>query len=129
MLLTVATFGNQTLFHTQIWLLFDVVGVLGRRVVLQSTVDLIADKAERVSLQLDVMREIRHQLLPYQVGDRPITGPMVISDGSTIDSLTLMDMIMALEDRFDVSLPMNLIAEIRTVDQLANTILTLCGRA
>ena len=96
---------------------------------MQSTVDLIADKAERVSLQLDVMREIRHQLLPYQVGDRPITGPMVISDGSTIDSLTLMDMIMALEDRFDVSLPINVIAEIRTVDQLAETILTLCLRA
>ena len=53
------------------------------------------------------MREIRHQLLPYQVGDRPITGTTVISDGSTIDLLTLMDMIMALEDRFDVSLPIN----------------------
>ena len=43
--------------------------------------------------------------------------------------VTLMDMIMALEDRFDVSLPINMIAEIRTVDQLADTILTLCGRA
>lgn len=96
---------------------------------MQSTVDLVIGSAERVSLQLDVMREIRHQLLPYQVGDRPITGATVISDGSTIDSLTLMDMIMALEDRFDVSLPINLIAEIRTVDQLADTVLTLCGQA
>lgn len=95
----------------------------------QSSGELIADGAERVSLQLDVMREIRHQLLPYQVGDRPITGTTVISDGSTIDSLTLMDMIMALEDRFDVSLPINMIAEVRTVDQLAETILTLCARA
>jgi len=126
---SLATFGNQTLFPSDSRLRFDVVGVIRRRVILQSAVDLIADKAERVSLQLDVMREIRHQLLPYQVGDRPITGGTVISDGSTIDSLTLMDMIMALEDRFDVSLPINAIAEIRTVDQLANTILTLCGRA
>ena len=69
---------------------------------MQSTVDLVADKAGHVSLQLDVMREIRHQLLPYQVGDRPITGTTVISDGSTIDSLTLMDMIMALEDRLSL---------------------------
>lgn len=96
---------------------------------MQSTVDLVVDKAESVSLELDVLREIRHQLLPYQVGDRPITGATVIADGSTIDSLTLMDVIMALEDRFDVSLPINLIAEIRTVDQLADTILTMCGRA
>ena len=96
---------------------------------MQSTVELVADNAERVSLQLDVMREIRHQLLPYQVGGRPITGTTVISDGSTIDSLTLMDMIMTLEDRFDVSLPISMIAEIRTVDQLAETILTLCAQA
>ena len=101
----------------------------GGEFVLQSTINLVADNAQRVTLELDVMREIRHQLLPYQVGDRPITGGTVISDGSTIDSLTLMDMIMALEDRFDVTLPLNVIAEIRTVDQLANTILTLCGRA
>ena len=96
---------------------------------MQSTVALVSNKAERVSLQLDVMREIRHQLLPYQVGERPITGTTVISDGSTVDSLTLMDMIMALEDRFDVSLPISKIAEVRTVDQLAETILTLCARA
>ena len=84
---------------------------------MQSTVDLIADKAEHVSLQLDVMREIRHQLLPYQVGDRPITGTTTSSDGSTIDSLALMDMIVALEDRFNVSLPIDMVAEIRTMDR------------
>ena len=45
------------------------------------------------------------------------------------DSLAHMELVSSLEDRFDVSLPINLIAEIRTVDQLADTILTLCGRA
>jgi acyl carrier protein len=39
-----------------------------------------------------------------------------------------MDMIMELEDRFDVSIPMKQVAEIRTVDQLADTILALCAR-
>jgi len=34
-----------------------------------------------------------------------------------------MDMIMELEDRFEVSLPMNVVAEIRTVDQLAVAVL------
>jgi acyl carrier protein len=33
-----------------------------------------------------------------------------------------MDMVMELEDRFDVSIPMSVIAEIHTVDQLADTI-------
>jgi acyl carrier protein len=88
----------------------------------------MAGQAERVSLQLDVMREIRQQLAPYQVDERPITGATVISDGATIDSLTVMDMIMALEDRFEVLIPMNLVAEIQTVDQLAQTVLMLCAR-
>lgn len=88
----------------------------------------MAGQAERVSLQLDVMQEIRQQLAPYQVDERPITGATVISDGATIDSLTVMDMIMALEDRFEVLIPMNLVAEIQTVDQLAQTVLMLCAR-
>jgi acyl carrier protein len=89
---------------------------------------LVADKTEHVSLQLDVMREIRQQLAPYQASERPITGDTVISDGATIDSLTVMDMIMALEDRFEVFIPLSLVAEVHTVDQLAQTVLTLCAR-
>jgi acyl carrier protein len=95
---------------------------------LQGTSDLVADKAEGVSLQLSVMREIRRCLAPYQFGAKEIAGDTVISDGVTIDSLTLMDMIMELEDRFSVYIPMNVVAEIRTVDQLAGTILRLHSR-
>jgi len=90
---------------------------------LQTTAILVADKAERVSLQLQVMREIRRHLAPYNVCETPITGETVISTGLTVDSLTIMDMIMELEDRFDVSIPMNVVAEIRTIDQLAETVL------
>jgi len=90
--------------------------------------DLIAYKVERVSLQREVLREIRRQLAPYQIAETPITGDLVICDGTTVDSLTVMDMIMELEDRFDVSIPMKQVAEIRTVDQLADTILALCAR-
>ena len=48
------------------------------------------------------MREIR-QLLPYQVGDN--RSRQTVISMAAINSLTLMDMIMALEDRFDVSIP------------------------
>jgi acyl carrier protein len=33
-----------------------------------------------------------------------------------------MDMIVELEDRFDIAIPMKQVVEIRTVDQLADTI-------
>jgi acyl carrier protein len=69
-----------------------------------------------------VVREICSHLAPYQTGEKPITGHTVIAKDLTIDSLAIMDMVMELEDRFDVSIPMSVIAEIHTVDQLADTI-------
>jgi acyl carrier protein len=93
---------------------------------MQSSPDLVKPKVARVELQMEVLREIRRQLAPYQVADMPITGDTVICDGTTVDSLTVMDMIVELEDRFDVSIPMKRVTEIRTVDQLADTILSLC---
>jgi len=75
-----------------------------------------------------VVRDICLHLGPYQVGDKPITGKTVIAKDLTIDSLAIMDMVMELEDRFDVSIPMNVIAEIHTVDQLADTIQDLRAR-
>ena len=77
----------------------------------------------------EVIREICTHLAPYQAGEKPITGDTVIAKDLTIDSLAIMDMVMELEDRFDVSIPMNVIAEIHTVDQLADTILDLRARA
>ena len=95
---------------------------------MQSTQEVVAAKVGQVILQMDVLQEIRRHLAPFQVEGRPINGETVISDATTVDSLTIMDMVMELEDRFDVSIPMNLVAEIRTVDQLADTILTLSAR-
>ena len=82
-------------------------------------------KVARVELQMEVLREIRKQLAPYQVAETPITGDTVICDGTTVDSLTVMDMIVELEDRFDISIPMKRVTEIRTVDQLADTVIAL----
>jgi acyl carrier protein len=73
-------------------------------------------------LRADVIQEICVHLEPYQAGEKPITGETVIAKDLTIDSLAIMDMVMELEDRFDVSIPMSDIAEIHTVDQLADTI-------
>jgi acyl carrier protein len=84
--------------------------------------------AERVT-RAAIVNEICQHLLPYQVGEKPITGTTVIAKDLTIDSLAIMDMVMELEDRFDVSIPMNVIAEIHTVDQLADTIQDLRARA
>ena len=76
----------------------------------------------------EVMAEICHHLAPFQTGEKPITGSTVIAKDLAIDSLAIMDMVMELEDRFDISIPMNVVAEIHTVDELADTILKLSAR-
>ena len=73
----------------------------------------------------DVMQEIFRLLAPYQIGGKGLTPQTVISTGLTVDSLTIMDVIMELEDRFDVTIPMNTVAEIDTIDQLAETLMRL----
>jgi acyl carrier protein len=101
---------------------------------LQSTRELATDtrgdvlELERATLPADVMREICRQLAPYQAEEKPITGQTVIYNDLSIDSLAVMDIIMELEDRFDVFIPINTVAEIRTVDELAGAILRLQAR-
>src|SRR4029079_4275427 len=63
---------------------------------------------------------IRRLLAPYQSEAIPIAGDTVICDGTRVDSLTVMDMIVELEDRFDIAIPMKQVVEIRTVDHLAD---------
>jgi acyl carrier protein len=87
-----------------------------------------ARQPERMVSRIVIMREICRHLAPFQIGERPITGETVIAKDLTIDSLAVMDMVMELEDRFDVSIPMNVMAEIQTVDQLADTVLKLSSR-
>ncbi|OYQ33849.1 acyl carrier protein [Niveispirillum lacus] len=46
-----------------------------------------------------------------------------------LDSLAVMDFVMVLEDQFDVSIPMERIAEVETIGDLARTISELRGHA
>ena len=87
-----------------------------------------APSRSAAGLQFDVMQEIFRLLAPYQMGGQALTPQTVISKGTTVDSLTVMDVIMELEDRFDVSIPINTVAGIDTIDQLAQTVVTLHAR-
>ncbi|UYN96896.1 MAG: acyl carrier protein [Enhydrobacter sp.] len=90
------------------------------------TIELIPRKVARVSLQMEVLREIRQYLAPYLASDTQLSGDTVICDGTRVDSLTVMDLIIQLEDRFDITISPQLATEIRTVDDLADAILGLC---
>ena len=86
-------------------------------------------RPQRISPRDEVMQEVCRQLMPYRVEERPITGQTVIYKDLSIDSLAVMDIILELEDRFDVSIPINTVAEIHTVREMVDAILALRSQA
>ena len=75
----------------------------------------------------DVRADICRRLDPFRTDARPITGTTVITKDLNIDSLAVMDMVMELEDTYDISIPLNVVAEIHTVDELTDTVLKIRG--
>lgn len=75
----------------------------------------------------DVKADICRRLDPFRTDAKPITGGTVITKDLNIDSLAVMDMVMELEDTYDISIPLNVVAEIHTVDELTDTVLKIRG--
>ena len=57
-----------------------------------------------------------------------VTSDTNIARDLGLDSLAVMNFVMQLEDRFDVSIPMDRLAEIQTVNDLAAAVADLKGR-
>ena len=74
-----------------------------------------------------IFLEVRDLLLRFRKTDVPITEQTEIAKDLNLDSLAVMDLMMELEDNFDVSIPLNLIPEITNVGQLASAIREVKG--
>ena len=59
---------------------------------------------------------------------RPVSGSTVIVDDLGLDSLAVMNFVMEIEDKLDVSVPLDRLADIRTVDDLARCLAELRAR-
>lgn len=57
----------------------------------------------------------------------PFSGDTRILADTSFDSVSVMDFVLELEDEFDVTVPLNRMADIVTVDDLVNTIEGLLG--
>ncbi len=63
-------------------------------------------------------------LEPFNKGKVKLSRETDISADLQIDSVTVMDFIMEVEDRFDIDIPLNLLSDTRTLDDLVKTIQT-----
>jgi acyl carrier protein len=58
-----------------------------------------------------------------------IQGSTRIVEDLGMDSLAVMNFIMAIEDRYDISIPLDRVAQVETVDDLTRAIQQLGGKA
>jgi len=69
-------------------------------------------------------------LLKSKIGrEREIAMDSNVVEDTGLDSVSVMDFVMELEDEFDISVPLDEIAEVRTVSDLAGVVrrLTAAG--
>jgi acyl carrier protein len=66
--------------------------------------------------------EVAKVLEPFRRQDAPITKDTDITADLDLDSLAVMNLLMQVEEKFDISIPLNLIPEIRTVGDLVQVI-------
>jgi acyl carrier protein len=57
-------------------------------------------------------------LEPFNQAKVDLKGATDISTDLNIDSVTVMDFVMEVEDHFDIDIPLNVLSETRTIDDL-----------
>ena len=70
----------------------------------------------------DTIAQIRELLEPFNTNGTALKPETDISTDLNIDSVTVMDFIMEVEDRFDIEIPLNVLAETRTIADLAQVV-------
>jgi len=61
-------------------------------------------------------------LPPYLASDQAIKPDSLLVDDLGLDSVQTMEMLMDLEDRLDTSIPLNVLPEVHTVDDLVKAL-------
>ncbi len=76
-----------------------------------------------------VFEEICKLLAPFNHDNVELTGSTDMTADLHIDSVSIMDFVMEVEDRFDIDIPLNLLAETRTLNDLTREVAKLAGSA
>lgn len=73
----------------------------------------------------DIRADIAQALRTTLKRDVSVTDDTDIARDLELDSLAVMDFVMALEDQYDISIPLDRIAEVRTIGDLVAVISAL----
>ncbi len=70
----------------------------------------------------DTVDRICKLLEPFNTNQTVLSAATDISTDLNIDSVTVMDFVMEVEDHFDIEIPLNVLSETRTVADLARVV-------
>ena len=70
----------------------------------------------------DTIAEICKLLEPFNTDRHRAFAETDISTDLNIDSVTVMDFVMEVEDHFDIEIPLNVLSETRTIGDLAKVV-------
>jgi len=73
----------------------------------------------------EIQTRVLHLLCKKVGAARPIDLDSSVVEDTGLDSVSVMDFVMELEDEFDITIPLDQIAEVRTVGDLANAVQTV----
>lgn len=68
------------------------------------------------------VEQICKLLQPFNSNGTVLSAGTDISTDLNIDSVTVMDFVMEVEDHFDIEIPLNLLSEMRTIGDLAKVV-------
>jgi acyl carrier protein len=77
----------------------------------------------------DTVQHICRLLAPFNTNGAVLSAATDISTDLNIDSVTVMDFVMEVEDHFDIEIPLNVLSETRTIAELAAVVDARTGKA
>lgn len=69
-----------------------------------------------------IVQRIREAIAPFLPADTVVTEDMKIGSDIEIDSVEVFDVVMELEEFYDISLPMEVTSDIQTIGDLAKAV-------
>ena len=69
-----------------------------------------------------ILKDIYRRLETHAKSGRPLTETTDLNRDLNLDSLAVMELMFELEDRFNISVPMNLLPEVSTIGDLAKLV-------
>ena len=76
-----------------------------------------------------ILAAVEAQIEPFNKKGAPLSEATSFQRDLEWDSLTVMDFVAAVEDEFDITITMNMQAEIETIGQLVDAVATLKAKA